>query len=51
MIYERFRAYSHLPHRVANNGINCYDTKLSKYRNFLQQYYGNIDVTMDNRYI
>ena len=31
MIYERFRRYSHLPHQVANNGINCYDTKLSKY--------------------
>ena len=33
MIYERFRIYSHLPHQVANNGINCYDTKLSKYQN------------------
>ena len=30
MIYERFRGYSHLPYQVANNGINCYDTKLSK---------------------
>ena len=33
MIYERFRRYSHLPHQVANNGIDCYDTKLSKYTN------------------
>ena len=32
MIYERLRRYSHLPHQVANNGINCYDTKLSKYK-------------------
>ena len=31
MIYDRFRRYSHLPYHVANNGINCYDTKLSKY--------------------
>ena len=34
MIYERFLRYSHLPHQVANNGINCYDTKLSKYQVF-----------------
>ena len=32
MIYERFRRYLHLLHQVANNGINCYDTKLSKYK-------------------
>ena len=31
MIYERFRRYSHLPHQVANNNINRYYTKLSKY--------------------
>ena len=31
MIFELFRRYSHLPHQVANNGINCCDTKLSKY--------------------
>ena len=35
MIYERFRRYSHLPHQVANNSINCHDTKLSKYQNIL----------------
>ena len=34
MIYERFRRYSHLPHQVANNGINCYDAKVSKYNFF-----------------
>ena len=33
MNYERFRRYSHLPHQVANNNINCYYTKLSKYQN------------------
>ena len=48
MIYERFRRYSHLPHQVANNGINCYDTKLSKYQNILEHNYVNIDVTIDN---
>ena len=36
MIYERFRRHSHLPHQVANNGINCHDTKLSKYQNILE---------------
>ena len=51
MIYGRFRRYSHLPHQVANNGINCYDTKLSKKQNFGEHNYVNIDVTMDNRYI
>ena len=39
MIYERFRRYSHLPHQVANNGINCHDTKLSKYQNILEHNY------------
>ena len=51
MIYERFRRYSHLPHQVANNGISCYNTKLSKYQNILEHNYANIDVTIDNRYI
>ena len=51
MIYERFRRYSHLPHQVANNGINYYDTKLSKYQNILEHNYVNIDVTIDNWYI
>ena len=31
MIYEHFKRYSQLPHQVANNGMNCYDTMLSKY--------------------
>ena len=30
MIYERFRGYSHLPHQVANDGINCYDENFGK---------------------
>ena len=51
MIYERFRRYSHLPHQVANSGINYYYTKLSKYQNFWEHNYVNIDVTIDNRYI
>ena len=51
MIYERFRRYSHLPHLVANNGINCYDTKLSKYQIFMEHNYVSIDITIDNRYI
>ena len=51
IIYERFRRNSHLPHQVANNGINCYDTKLSKYQIILEHNYANIDVTIDNRYI
>ena len=51
MIYERFRRYSHLSHQVANNGKNCYNTKLSKYQNMLEHNYINIDVTLDNRYI
>ena len=34
MIYERLRSYSHLPYQVANNGINCYDIKRSKYPKF-----------------
>ena len=51
MIYERFRRYSHLPHQVANNGINWYDTKLFKYLIILEHNYVNINVTIDNRYI
>ena len=51
MIYERFRRYSHLPHQVANNSINCYDTKLSKYQKKLEHNYVNINLAMDNRYI
>ena len=51
MIYERFSRYSHLPHPAANNGINFYDTKLSKYQSILEHSYINIDVTLDNRYI
>ena len=51
MIYERFRRYSHFPHQVANNGINCYDTKLSKYQFFREHNYVNINVAIDNRYI
>ena len=35
MIYERFRRYSHLPHQVVNNDINCYDTKKSKTKRHL----------------
>ena len=35
MIYERLRSYPHLPYQLANNGINCYDTKLSKYQQIL----------------
>ena len=49
MIDERFRRYSHLPHQVANDGINCYCTKLSKYQNFLKHMYVNKNVTTDNR--
>ena len=39
MIYERFQRYSHLPHQVANDDINCYDAKLSKYQCFLENNY------------
>ena len=51
MISERSRRYSHLPHQVANNGINCYDAKLSKHQNILGHNYVYIDLTIDNRYI
>ena len=34
IIDERFQRYLHLPHQVANNGINCYDTKLSTLKKF-----------------
>ena len=51
MIYERFRRYSYLSHQVVSNGINCYDTRLSKYQNILEHNYVNVDVTIDNRYI
>ena len=49
MIYERFRRYSHLPHQVANNGINCYDTKISKYKKKLQHKYVRKNVTTQSR--
>ena len=48
MIYERFQSYSHLPHQVANNGINCYDTKLSKCPKILERNYVNIYIAIDN---
>ena len=51
MIYKRFQRYSHLPHQAANNGINCYDTKLSKYKIFWEHNYDNNNVAMDNPYI
>ena len=51
MIYEGFWRYSHLPHQVANNGINCYDTKLSKYQIFGEHEYAKENVTIDNWYI
>ena len=49
MVDERLRRNSHLPHQIANNGINCYDTKLSKYRYFLEYKYVDENVTIDNR--
>ena len=51
MIYERFQRYSHLPHQVSDNGINCYDTKLSKYKLKKTHNYVSINVTIDNQYI
>ena len=39
MIYERFLRYSHLSHQIANNGINCYDTNISKYQINLEHKY------------
>ena len=51
MIYVRFRKYSHLPHQVANNGINCYDIRLSKYKKKFGTQVCQKNVAIDNRYI
>ena len=51
MIYKIFHRYSHLPHQVANNRINCYDTNLSKYPKKWEHNYVSINVAIDNRYI
>ena len=51
MINDRFQRYSHLPHQVANIGINCYDTRLSKCKKKI--YHKNVseNVTIQSMYM